>query len=62
MNGPEQAPFRAVTNGWPKPIGFWSSVSMGIGIMVGADIFALLGEASAIAGSAVYAPKSPEQG
>jgi amino acid transporter len=37
-----------------KPIGFWSSVSMGIGAMVGAGIFALLGEASAIAGSAVY--------
>jgi amino acid transporter len=37
-----------------KPIGFWSAVSMGIGTMVGAGIFALLGEASAIAGSAVY--------
>jgi amino acid transporter len=37
-----------------KPIGFWSAVSMGIGAMVGAGIFALLGEASAIAGSAVY--------
>ncbi|MCB1672672.1 MAG: APC family permease [Gammaproteobacteria bacterium] len=36
------------------PIGFWSAVSMGIGAMVGAGIFALLGEASAIAGSAVY--------
>jgi amino acid transporter len=37
-----------------KPIGFWSAVSMGVGTMVGAGIFALLGEASAIAGSAVY--------
>ncbi len=37
-----------------KPIGFWSAVSMGIGSMVGAGIFALLGEASTISGSAVY--------
>ena len=37
-----------------KPIGFWSAVSMGIGAMVGAGIFALLGKASAISGSAVY--------
>ncbi|NVK43529.1 MAG: amino acid permease [Oceanospirillaceae bacterium] len=37
-----------------KPIGFWSAVSMGIGAMVGAGIFALLGEASVISGSAVY--------
>jgi len=37
-----------------KPVGFWSAVSMGIGAMVGAGIFALLGEASAISGSAVY--------
>ena len=37
-----------------KPIGFWSAVSMGIGAMVGAGIFALLGEASEISGSAVY--------
>jgi amino acid transporter len=37
-----------------NPIGFWSAVSMGIGAMVGAGIFALLGEASAISGSAVY--------
>jgi len=36
------------------PIGFWSAVSMGVGAMVGAGIFALLGEASSIAGSAVY--------
>jgi len=37
-----------------QPIGFWSAVSMGIGAMVGAGIFALLGEASSISGSAVY--------
>ncbi|MDP8220301.1 MAG: APC family permease [Candidatus Stygibacter frigidus] len=37
-----------------KPIGLWSAVSMGIGAMVGAGIFALLGEASSISGSAVY--------
>ena len=36
------------------PIGFWSAVSMGIGAMVGAGIFALLGEAGSISGSAVY--------
>jgi amino acid transporter len=36
------------------PIGFWSAVAMGVGAMVGAGIFALLGEASAISGSAVY--------
>jgi len=27
-----------------NPIGFWSAVSMGIGAMVGAGIFALLGK------------------
>ncbi len=37
-----------------QPIGLWSAVAMGIGAMVGAGIFALLGEASAISGSAVY--------
>ena len=37
-----------------RPIGFWSAVSMGVGAMVGAGIFALLGEASVISGSAVY--------
>jgi amino acid transporter len=36
------------------PVGFWSAVSMGVGAMVGAGIFALLGEAGSIAGSAVY--------
>lgn len=33
---------------------FWSAVAMGIGAMVGAGIFALLGQAGAIASSAVY--------
>jgi amino acid transporter len=33
---------------------FWSAVAMGIGAMVGAGIFALLGEAAFIAGSAVW--------
>lgn len=33
---------------------FWPAVSLGVGAMVGAGIFALLGEAGAIAGSAVY--------
>jgi len=33
---------------------YWSAVAMGIGAMVGAGIFALLGAAGAIAGSAVW--------
>jgi len=33
---------------------FWSAVAMGIGAMVGAGIFALLGQAGQIAGSAVW--------
>ncbi len=37
-----------------KPVGFWSAVSLGVGAMIGAGIFALLGQAGAIAGSAVY--------
>lgn len=37
-----------------KTIGLWSAISLGAGAMVGAGIFALLGQASAIAGSAVY--------
>jgi len=37
-----------------KPMGFWATVSLGIGAMIGAGIFALLGEASTISGSAVY--------
>ena len=35
-------------------IGFWSAVSIGIGSMVGAGIFALLGEAGAITSGATY--------
>ncbi len=37
-----------------KPVGFWSAVSLGIGSMIGAGIFALLGEAGTLAGNAVY--------
>ncbi len=37
-----------------KPVTFWSAVAMGIGAMVGAGIFALLGQAGAIASNAVY--------
>lgn len=37
-----------------NPVSFWSAVAMGIGSMVGAGIFALLGQAGAIASSAVY--------
>ena len=37
-----------------SPVSFWSAVAMGIGAMVGAGIFALLGQAGAIASNAVY--------
>jgi len=37
-----------------RAVGFWPAVAMGIGAMVGAGIFALLGQAGAIAASAVY--------
>lgn len=37
-----------------KAVSFWSAVAMGIGAMVGAGIFSLLGEAGQIAGSAVW--------
>ncbi len=37
-----------------QTVSFWSAVAMGIGAMVGAGIFALLGQASLIAGSAVW--------
>jgi amino acid transporter len=37
-----------------KEVSFWSAVAMGIGAMVGAGIFALLGQAGTIAGSAVW--------
>lgn len=35
-------------------IGLWSAVGIGVGAMIGAGIFALMGEAGAIAGKAVY--------
>lgn len=35
-------------------IGFWSATLLGVGAMVGAGIFALMGEAAAVAGNAVY--------
>ncbi len=35
-------------------VSFWAAVSMGIGAMVGAGIFSLLGQAGQIAGSAVW--------
>jgi len=37
-----------------RPVSFWSAVAMGIGAMVGAGIFSLLGQAGAIASGAVY--------
>lgn len=37
-----------------KPVSFASAVSLGVGTMIGAGIFALLREAGAIAGSAVW--------
>ena len=37
-----------------KPMTTWAAVSLGLGAMIGAGIFALLGEAGTIAGSAVY--------
>lgn len=37
-----------------KPISFSSAVALGVGTMIGAGIFALLGEAGALAGSAVW--------
>jgi amino acid transporter len=37
-----------------KKISLWSAVGIGVGAMIGAGIFALMGEAGAIAGKAVY--------
>jgi amino acid transporter len=37
-----------------KTMGLWSATAMGIGAMVGAGIFALLGEAALIAGNDTY--------
>ena len=36
-----------------KPMIFWAAVSLGVGAMIGAGIFALLGEAGTIARNAV---------
>jgi len=41
-------------NSTPKAFGLWSAVFLGIGSMVGAGIFVLLGEAGAIAGNLVW--------
>ena len=37
-----------------KAFGLWSAIFLGIGSMVGAGIFVLLGEAGAIAGNLVW--------
>ena len=37
-----------------KPIGIWSAVAIGIGGMIGAGIFSILGIATTIAGNVVY--------
>ncbi|MGD8829389.1 MAG: APC family permease [Pseudomonadales bacterium] len=37
-----------------KPFGFWSAVLLGVGAMVGAGIFALMGQAGSVAGAAVW--------
>ncbi|WP_035759353.1 APC family permease [Flavobacterium tegetincola] len=41
-------------NNSTKKISLWSAVGIGVGAMIGAGIFALMGEAGAIAGNAVY--------
>ena len=38
----------------PKGLTLWGAIFLGVGAMVGAGIFALLGEAGAVAGSAVW--------
>lgn len=40
--------------GSKNKIGLWSAVGLGVGAMIGAGIFALMGQAGAIAGKAVY--------
>ncbi|MDA3894236.1 MAG: APC family permease [Salinivirgaceae bacterium] len=40
--------------GSKNKIGLWSAVGLGVGAMIGAGIFALMGQAVAIAGKAVY--------
>ncbi len=41
-------------NNSTKKIDLWSAVGLGVGAMIGAGIFALMGQAGAIAGKAVY--------
>jgi len=41
-------------SGGKKKMGLWSAMSIGVGGMIGAGIFAILGAASQIAGAAVY--------
>lgn len=41
-------------NNSTKKISLWSAVGIGVGAMIGAGIFALMGQAGAIAGKAVY--------
>lgn len=41
-------------NNSTKKINLWSAVGIGVGAMIGAGIFALMGQAGAIAGKAVY--------
>jgi amino acid transporter len=40
--------------GIKKPIGLWTAISIGIGGMVGAGIFSILGIAANISGNAMY--------
>ena len=37
-----------------KPVGLWSAISIGVGGMIGAGIFSILGVASQIGGNLVY--------
>jgi amino acid transporter len=41
-------------NGSTQKISLWSAVGIGVGAMIGAGIFALMGQAGSIAGKAVY--------
>jgi amino acid transporter len=37
-----------------KPIGIWSAVAIGVGGMIGAGIFSILGIATTITGNLIY--------
>ena len=37
-----------------KPIGIWSAVAIGVGGMIGAGIFSILGIATSITGNLIY--------